>query len=344
MLAINLHNDLLGCVESNEKANSFTSKEVKCSLPQLKEGQVFLDILTIAAITLPGCSKKGLRQLELYQKLLHEHSPLIQSVKEKGFSSQKIHFMLAIENASSLIEEDEPLELFFNRFEKAQNQEQILYISLTWNQENRFGGGNKSSVGLKEDGKEILRFLHGKKIAIDLSHTSDALAYDLLNLMEKENLQVPLMASHSNFRSVCDVKRNLPDELIKILIQKKGLMGLNFVRQFIGDKPEKFIDHIEKAFELGAEDHLALGADFFGGFSAPAHLCTVTEKESYFFDQYPDESCFPSFFNDLRPHFSKDFLEKLAHKNALDFFKRHQILRADQLDQIHQTFSQISSK
>jgi len=48
----------------------------------------------------------------------------------------------------------------------------------------------------------------------------------------------------------------LPDELTKELIKRGAVIGLNFVRHFIGDNPEDFLEHIEHAFKLGAEDAL----------------------------------------------------------------------------------------
>ena len=75
-----------------------------------------------------------------------------------------------------------------------------------WNQENRFGGGNASDVGLKREGELFLEYLGGKGVAIDLAHPSDALAHDILNYIDKKSLKVTPIASHSNFRVIKDKK------------------------------------------------------------------------------------------------------------------------------------------
>ena len=62
----------------------------------------------------------------------------------------------------------------------------ILYISLTHHGENRFGGGNKADAGLKDDGEALLDYIDGKHIAIDLSHTSDALAHGIVNHIDRK--------------------------------------------------------------------------------------------------------------------------------------------------------------
>ena len=112
----------------------------------------------------------------------------------------------------------------------------LFYIGLTHHLENRFGGGNFSKAGLKDDGKALLDYLDNKQIAVDFSHTSDALAYDILEYISKKNLKIPILASHSNYRPNFDHPRNLPDDIAKEIINQKGLIGLNFVRAFVNNK------------------------------------------------------------------------------------------------------------
>jgi membrane dipeptidase len=89
------------------------------------------------------------------------------------------------------------LEIGFERLEQIINTvSRILYIGFTHHAENRFGGGNNSKVGLKEDGKKLLQYLNGKKIAVDFSHASDALARDILDYLSDHNLEVPILANH----------------------------------------------------------------------------------------------------------------------------------------------------
>ena len=73
--------------------------------------------------------------------------------------------------------------------------------------------------------KVLIDYLSDKKIAIDLAHTSDQLAHDIFNYTAQRNYKIPILASHSNFRSVYPNNRNLPDELVKELIARKGLIG-----------------------------------------------------------------------------------------------------------------------
>jgi microsomal dipeptidase-like Zn-dependent dipeptidase len=319
---IDLHCDLLGCVEYNQKLNFF-SPQTNCSLPQLKSGGVALQTFAIAALTGRRSAAIGMRQLQLYQELLRSHSHIISSFRQMNdrFLKERIYGILAIENASAICEEDESLELGFQRIAGMEQLEKVLYISLTWNGENRFGGGNASSVGLKEDGKRLLEFLSGRQIAIDLSHTSDPLANDIFNHMEKKSLQITPIASHSNYRQIKNLPRNLPNEIAREIINRRGLIGMNFVRRFVGDQPENFISHIRHGISLGGKEVICFGADFYGGLD---DLLQSMKERSFpiFQREFANSSCYPSMFSMLKNEYQPEFLQRIAYRNVSDFLQR----------------------
>ncbi len=322
---IDLHCDLLGCVE-DKKTLTFESPETNCSVFQLRDGKLAIQTLAVAAITKRNSSKKGAKQIDLYQKLLQDYKTLVAPFSEFVKDSHKTHFLLAVENASSLIEEDEPLDLCFSRLDNYQSVEKFLYASLTWNCENRFGGGNASEKGLKDDGRVFLEYLSGQNIAIDLSHTSDALAYDILNTIDKNNYTITPIASHSNYRAITNVKRNLPDELVKEIIKRKGLIGLNFVRRFVGDSKEDFIKHLEHGLKLGALETLCLGADFYGGMDIPKHLLPDIEFPT-FQEGFNDSSKTPLFLDFIEKNLSKEVAMNLGFNNAFNYLQREGFLK-----------------
>ncbi|MCH9613326.1 MAG: hypothetical protein SP1CHLAM54_03250 [Chlamydiia bacterium] len=279
---------------------NFESEETCCSVPQLLAGGVTMQILAVAAITREGSSKKGLRQLELFDELKEMNGP---------------NYRLAIENASALIEETEELDLFIKRLDAVESP---LYVSLTWNCENRFGGGNATDIGLKEDGKVVLEYLSENDIAIDFSHTSDALAWDILNEIDQKQLPLKVMASHSNFRSLQDHPRNLPDELAKEIIRRGGIIGINFIRRFIGEKKEDILAHFEHGLSLGGEDALCFGSDFYGGLNIPEGLLPgIGDKP--FFEGFNNASKFPLILAMLTEKLGKQLVNKIASENYRRF-------------------------
>jgi membrane dipeptidase len=198
------------------------------------------------------------------------------------------------------------------------NTGRIFYIGLTHHGENRFGGGNTTSIGLKKDGEALLDYLDGKKIAIDLSHTSDKLAYDLLNYLNLKNLDIPIIASHSNFRTVFNHPRNLPDDIAKEIISRKGIIGINFLRAFLNDKnPNALFDHLQYGIEMGGAQALCFGADFFYTASHPDQ-----SRQPFFYPGQDDSTCYQAILNKISTHASKSILEQISHQNALNFINR----------------------
>ncbi len=245
---------------------------------------------------------------------------------QSSLKSPFIQVIPAIENASVFADETEHFDSVIRRLENyIQAIGPIFYISLTWDEENRFGGGNRSSVGLKEDGKRLLEYVDGKKIAIDLSHTSDKLAFEMLEWIDKKGLDISLIASHSNFRKLSNYPRNLPDELAKEIIQRKGLIGLNFFGAFIHDTdPTVLARHVEYGLALGGEDALCFGADFF--FCSSASLSSLKQKyqrEVLFYKELENSSVYPAVLRLFQEkiHLKEAQLQKIASQNAVTFLK-----------------------
>jgi len=298
-----LHCDLLLYLALDPKRTPLDPQS-RCSLLQQKEGNVTHQTLAIFSETQPQSSLLGQRELEIFHQLKKDHP--------------EHHFFPAFENASAFSEENEPLETTFQRLSKILEEITPLYISLTWNEENRFGGNCASKMGLKEDGEELLKFLSGKKIAIDLSHASDLLAREIIHCIDVNGLDLRVLASHSNFRSIHSHVRNLPDDIAKEICARDGLIGLVLYSKFL-KSPKQLYEHIEHGYKLGGERALAFGADFFCREDLP-HL----GANSGFHPETSDSSQYPSILRNIQKEMglSQEQLEAIASKNALTFINQ----------------------
>ncbi len=317
MSIYDLHCDLL-CYLAGDVTRSAYDPCVRCSLPQLQAGNVKLQVMPIFVETEKHSAQKGTLQAEIFARLPEMYPKKFQFGSEPHDDSIQIH--LAIENASSFSDEDEPLDLSLQRLLSFSNKNKIVYISLTWNTENRFGGGARTSIGLKADGQMLLDFLHQKNIAVDLSHASDELAYDIFNYIDAKSLLIPIIASHSNMRSITSASRNLPDDIAQEIFRRKGIIGFNFVRFFIGSSsPSYFSKQLEHMLALGGDSHICFGADFFYG-----------EDVSPPYRKPADELFFPEFSNaavygkvlhlwEKELKLSREQLEKIAFRNLRNF-------------------------
>jgi microsomal dipeptidase-like Zn-dependent dipeptidase len=319
---VDLHCDLLFYLQGNQQRTPH-DRVARCAIPQLRQGHVKVQTLAIFTQTEPHSIEKGLHQVRIYQELPARcPQDLVHFFSQWTLQSPLMAIMMAFENASGFCNEQEHLEEGFKRLRQIiQGVGKPLYISLTWNTENRFGGGALAQAGLKEDGKRLLEEMNQHKIALDLSHASDALACEAIDYIEGHGLSLPIIASHSNARAVAAMPRNLPDEIAKEIFRRGGLIGFNLYRYFIGETEDALLKHLAHWLELGGENHVALGSDFFYDPDLPS---TYRHGKEVFFQNYQDASCYErllSFFQkELK--LSPSFLEKFSHRNALAFIQR----------------------
>jgi microsomal dipeptidase-like Zn-dependent dipeptidase len=318
---IDLHCDLLAHMLNMPNPDPFQREGIGCSFPDLAEGNVKLQVMAIFTATQKGSAALALRQSEIFASFLEKYPidcTLIHDVDTLNeiTTSPKLGMIAAIENASGFCEEDESLEVGFERLEQIiKNTTRMFYIGFTHHAENRFGGGNYSEAGLKEDGEKLLQYLNGRKIAVDFSHASDALSQGILDYLSKHNLDVPILASHSNYRKVFNHPRNLPDDLAKEIMQRGGIIGVNFLRAFVNnDDVNALYHHINHGIELGGSNSICFGADYF---STEGHPDPT--RVPFYFKEHEDASCYPSILDEVSKQVSPDMIEGIGYRNAMNF-------------------------
>lgn len=134
--------------------------------------------------------------------------------------------------------------------------------SLGWNEKNVLTGSNVTGGGLTDLGKTYVREAQRLGMLVDVSHISDEGFWDIMDIT-----QAPVIATHSNSRSVCDVTRNLTDDMFQAICKTGGVAGINMYTAFIGEKPtlDTLCDHVLHFLELDPSGkHIALGGDLDG--------------------------------------------------------------------------------
>lgn len=177
----------------------------------------------------------------------------VESVYETG----KIGALMSIEEGGVLGGDLDKLKQAY--------QDGVRLITLTWNYPNGLGEPHcgEQHKKLTSKGVEFVEAMQDLGIIVDCSHLNDAGTEQLGDILD-----VPFVASHSNAREVTAHTRNLPDNLIKLIADKGGVIGLNFAQSFLGTSPISRIEDIVKhglyLINKGGEDVVALGTDFDG--------------------------------------------------------------------------------
>ena len=148
----------------------------------------------------------------------------------------------------------------------------VRLLTLTWNYENCLGSPNSRErtvmdSGLKRFGMEVVERMNDLGIMIDVSHLSDGGFRDCIR-----HSRVPVVASHSNARSLCPHPRNLSDEMLRAIGEKGGTVGVNFYSAFLRETDggenradaEDIVRHVRWMMNQAGEDAVALGTDFDG--------------------------------------------------------------------------------
>lgn len=208
------------------------------------------------------CFMQEYQKNETHMTLYHQ---------DRKVTSGKCTALISLENGTPLGEDLQRIAQI--------KQMGISMITLVWNGNNQIGSGVQGDHrGLTDFGKQAIAELEYHDIVIDVSHLNDKGFEDVERMSKK-----PFIASHSNARDVSAHPRNLNNHQIQCLIQRKGLIGMNFYSQFVAgrdqyDLPE-LIRHMEHILAQGGEHVLALGSDFDGA-PMPAALRGIQRLET----------------------------------------------------------------
>ena len=196
----------------------------------------------------------------------------------------------------------------------------VRYMTLTHTNTNNWADSSgdlrdksvKRHNGLTEFGKQVIQEMNRAGMIVDISHVADKTFWDAL-----ETSKAPIFASHSSCRALCNVPRNMTDEMIAALGKKRGVIQINFncgflsqaaaagedyaeAREKYKDDPEKLraalaelraksresrvratladvVAHIDHAVKIAGIDAVGIGSDFDGVNCTPEGLDDVSK-------------------------------------------------------------------
>jgi membrane dipeptidase len=105
------------------------------------------------------------------------------------------------------------------------------YLTLTHNKNTDWADSATDEPrhgGLTDFGREVVVEMNRLGMLVDLSHTAPSTMSDAL-----DTSVAPVIFSHSSARAVCDVPRNVPDEILRRIASNGGVVMVTFVAAFV---------------------------------------------------------------------------------------------------------------
>lgn len=198
-----------------------------------------------------------------WYKTLEENADLICQIQtvadiKRAKESDKTGIIFGFQNLSP-IEDDLDRLAVFHRLG-------VRVIQVTYMEANYAGQGclEKIDAGLTGFGIEAVAEMNRLGILIDLSHVGYRTTMETIEASKK-----PVAFTHANPKSICDHPRNKPDEAIKAVAKKGGVIGATIFPAFLpsGNKStlKDFVDVIDHLVEMVGIDHVGVGTDFTEG-------------------------------------------------------------------------------
>lgn len=131
--------------------------------------------------------------------------------------------------------------------------------------------------GLTDFGRQVIAEMNRLGMIVDISHVSDKTFWDVLAAS-----RAPVFASHSSCRALCDVPRNMTDDMIQALARKGGVIQINFYAGFLTLRKtppanlDDVVAQIDHAVTVGGIDAVGIGSDFDGIDRPPVGLEDVS--------------------------------------------------------------------
>ena len=190
----------------------------------------------------------------------------------------------------------------------------VRMMTLVWKDDCCIGGAHNTNNGLTDFGKAAVGRMLELGIVPDVSHASDKMIYETLEIAKQYGK--PIYASHSNSRKIREHTRNLTDEFYKEIANSGGIAGISFCCEHLEYIEEKEADitaiirHIEHYLSLAGEDHVCLGCDFDGIKKLPNGIKGASSLAAL-----RDEL--------VKIGYGEKLIDKIFYTNAHEFFQKN---------------------
>jgi membrane dipeptidase len=132
----------------------------------------------------------------------------------------------------------------------------VRYMTLTHFKTNDWADSSGDLAvhnGLSSFGRDIVREMNRLGMMVDISHVTDKAFYDAL-----EASRAPVIASHSSMRALCNIPRNMSDDMLRALARNGGVVFINFNTAYLDEKASAAFTLLRDKRDREIADMLAL--------------------------------------------------------------------------------------
>uniref|UniRef100_A0AAQ5ZW71 Dipeptidase n=1 Tax=Amphiprion ocellaris TaxID=80972 RepID=A0AAQ5ZW71_AMPOC len=218
------------------KVDLHTLSTTHTNIPKIKEGRLsaqFWSAYVPCDTQYKDAVRQTLEQIDVVHRMCEKYPETFMfasSSKEirDAFAMNKVASLIGVEGGHSI---DSSLGTLRTMYQLG-----VRYLTLThscntpWADNWLVDTGSEPSEhnGLSLFGKQLILEMNRLGMLIDLAHVTVTVMNQVLDMS-----QAPVIFSHSSAYGVCPHKRNVPDEVLKRVREKKGVVMVNFYNDYV---------------------------------------------------------------------------------------------------------------
>jgi membrane dipeptidase len=204
---------------------------LQTDIPRLRAGHLgaqFWSVYVPSRLDGRGAVTATLEQIDAVHEILRRYPDVFEIARtaadvERIFRSGKIASLIGMEGGHSIDNSLAALRMF--------HRLGVGYMTLTHSDNVAWadsGTDTPRAGGLSRFGEAVVKEMNWLGMLVDLSHVSPDAMSDALRVSE-----APVIFSHSSARALCDVPRNVPDEVLRQIPRNGGVVMVTFVPSFV---------------------------------------------------------------------------------------------------------------
>ncbi|XP_075877087.1 dipeptidase 1 [Nelusetta ayraudi] len=262
----------------------YTLSTTHTNIPKIKEGRLgaqFWSAYVPCDTQFKDAVRQTLEQIDIVHRMCQKYPEVFQFATsaaeiEAAFEANKTASLIGVEGGHSIDSSLGTLRIMYWLG--------VRYMTLTHSCNTPWadnwlvdtGSHQAENGGLSEFGKAVVMEMNRLGMLIDLAHVPVEVMNQVLSMS-----RAPVIFSHSSAYEVCKHKRNVPDDVIRIVKEKRGVIMVNFYNDYVTCSEKATIsdvaDHFDHLKKIGGPEIIGFGGDYDGVTRMPDGLEDVSK-------------------------------------------------------------------